>query len=39
MQFRGGGMARIEAFGSVFHLGIQTVELHSYKKIIASMDE
>ncbi len=39
MQFRGGGMARIEPFGSVFHLGIQTVELHSYKKIIASMDE
>ncbi len=38
MQFRRGGMARIEPFGSVFHLEIQTVELHSYKKIIASMD-
>jgi hypothetical protein len=38
MQFRRGGMARIELLGSVFHLGIQTVELHNYKKIFASMD-
>ncbi len=39
MQFRRGGMAGIEPLGSVFHLGIRTVELHSYKKIIASMDK
>jgi hypothetical protein len=38
MQFRRGGMARIEPFSSVFHLGIQTVELHNYEKIFASMD-